>query len=322
MALLMALPSGDAFAFGHKKGKQQKIAADASPLTQDQRVLQALNRLTFGARPGDVQAVEKMGLQQWIDQQLNPSKIDNSALEARLSAYPAMRLSLHEMVERFPSPGMIRAAERGRLSLPGNPVERAIYRNQIFQLRERQAKQAEQGKQAVAQQNATAVPARGVEPIQMAQNSVSPPQSAGMMEPGNAAENEMQPAPSMQSGANTAVTDVDAARILNLSPDQRVNALVALQPGQFRDFLQHLKRPERVALFADLNPVQRETVFALINPQLVVGGEVLVTRLLRDIYSERQLEAVMTDFWLNHFNVYLRKGPFAPWYLAQYQDQV
>ena len=30
----------------------------------------------------------------------------------------------------------------------------------------------------------------------------------------------------------------------------------------------------------------------------------------------------MTDFWLNHFNVYLRKGEFAPWYLAQYQDQV
>jgi uncharacterized protein (DUF1800 family) len=79
---------------------------------------------------------------------------------------------------------------------------------------------------------------------------------------------------------------------------------------------------DRVALFADLTPEQRETVFALINPQLVVGGEVLVTRLLRDVYSERQLEAVMTDFWLNHFNVYLKKGEFAPWYLADYQNKV
>ena len=98
--------------------------------------------------------------------------------------------------------------------------------------------------------------------------------------------------------------------------------LIEMRPEEFRDFLQHLSRPDRVALFADLTPEQKETVFALINPQLVVGGEVLVTRLLRDIYSERQLEAVMTDFWLNHFNVYLKKGEFAPWYLADYQNKV
>jgi len=47
-----------------------------------------------------------------------------------------------------------------------------------------------------------------------------------------------------------------------------------------------------------------------------------VTRVLRDVSSERQLEAVMTDFWLNHFNVYLRKGEYAPWYLADYQNKV
>ena len=41
----------------------------------------------------------------------------------------------------------------------------------------------------------------------------------------------------------------------------------------------------------------------------MVGAEVLETRLLRDIYSERQLEAVMTDFWLNHFNVYVQEEP-------------
>jgi uncharacterized protein (DUF1800 family) len=34
------------------------------------------------------------------------------------------------------------------------------------------------------------------------------------------------------------------------------------------------------------------------------------------------MEAVMTDFWLNHFNVFLRKGEFAPWYLADYQNKV
>ncbi len=31
-------------------------------------------------------------------------------------------------------------------------------------------------------------------------------------------------------------------------------------------------------------------------------------KLLRAIYSNRQLEEVLTDFWYNHFNVFLDKG--------------
>lgn len=336
LAVLMAMPSGDALALGHKKKQQKKIAADSSPLTQDQRVLHALNRLTFGPRPGDVEAVEKMGLQQWIDLQLTPAKIDDSALEARLSAYPAMRLSLHDLVERFPSPAMIRQAERGRLSIPGNQVERAIYKNQIAQLRERQAKKASEAQQgtAIAQNgtsNAVPSPASGTASAPPESDAMQPAQipaavepAASTLPPANATTNDTQvaPVPSMQAVEDKLYADLDATRVVNLPPDQRVNALVAMQPKAFHSFLQHLGRQDKVALFADLTPVQRETVFALINPQLVVGGEVLITRLLRDTYSERQLEAVMTDFWLNHFNVYLRKGPFAPWYLAQYQDQV
>ena len=62
--------------------------------------MHALNRLTFGPRPGDVAAVEATGLDKWIDEQLNPQSIDDSALEQRLMAYPAMRLSLHERMRR------------------------------------------------------------------------------------------------------------------------------------------------------------------------------------------------------------------------------
>ena len=67
---------------------------------------------------------------------------------------------------------------------------------------------------------------------------------------------------------------------------------------------------------------QKETVVALLNPTLLVTGELLQTRLLTDVYSQRQLEAVMTDFWLNHFNVYLKKGQLAPWYLVDYEQNV
>jgi uncharacterized protein (DUF1800 family) len=41
--------------------------------------------------------------------------------------------------------------------------------------------------------------------------------------------------------------------------------------------------------------------------------------LLRDVYSDRQLEAVMTDFWLNHFNVYVRKNANEPYLLSSYE---
>ena len=47
---------------------------------------------------------------------------------------------------------------------------------------------------------------------------------------------------------------------------------------------------------------------AMNNPQAVVVDELVQAKLLRAIYSERQLEEVMTDFWFNHFNVFVNKG--------------
>ncbi len=59
---------------------------------------------------------------------------------------------------------------------------------------------------------------------------------------------------------------------------------------------------------ADMNPKQKETLLAMNNPQGVVVEELSQAKLLRAIYSERQLEEVMTDFWFNHFNVFVGKG--------------
>ena len=57
-----------------------------------------------------------------------------------------------------------------------------------------------------------------------------------------------------------------------------------------------------------MKPEQRETMMALNNPQQVVTEELIQAKLLRAIYSDRQLEEVMTDFWFNHFNVFIGKG--------------
>jgi len=59
-------------------------AADALP-TDDTTITHVLNRLTFGARRGDVEHVMQIGLAAWVDQQLHPSKIDDHTAEAMLA---------------------------------------------------------------------------------------------------------------------------------------------------------------------------------------------------------------------------------------------
>src|SRR5205085_10236376 len=43
------------------------------------------------------------------------------------------------------------------------------------------------------------------------------------------------------------------------------------------------------------------------QPQRIVA-ELQASRLFRSVYSERQLQEVMVDFWTNHFNVFAGKG--------------
>jgi Protein of unknown function (DUF1800) len=42
-------------------------------LSPEQQIIHALNRLTFGSRPGDIEEVRRMGLAKWIELQLHPN---------------------------------------------------------------------------------------------------------------------------------------------------------------------------------------------------------------------------------------------------------
>src|SRR2546430_14740547 len=57
--------------------------AQVAQMDDSKRAQHALNRLTFGPRPGDIEKVTAMGVDKWIELQLNPEKIDDSALQAR-----------------------------------------------------------------------------------------------------------------------------------------------------------------------------------------------------------------------------------------------
>ena len=115
-------------------------------------------------------------------------------------------------------------------------------------------------------------------------------------------------------------TDVEA--VLALAPDARMQALIAMSPQEMMSFQAALRPAERPRLMQGLTPAQIEMVAAFQGPVRVVGAEALESRLLRDVYSDRQLQAVMTDFWLNHFSVYLRKNQNEPYYLPAYQRDV
>src|SRR5215475_1926382 len=98
---------------------------------EQKRAVHALNRLTFGPRPGDVQQVMAMGVDRWIDLQLHPEKIADNAMDARLAPLRTLHMSTREIVEEFPDPPMIRQVMEGRKSMPSDPARRAIYQVQI-----------------------------------------------------------------------------------------------------------------------------------------------------------------------------------------------
>jgi uncharacterized protein (DUF1800 family) len=164
-------------------------------LTEDQAILHALNRLAYGPRPSDVERIRQMGLAKWIDQQLSPDSIDDSALDQRLARYSTLSMSSKQLLKDFPPP--VQAAKTEGLT-------KDEYKKQVQQERR---------------------------------------ESVASMLP-------------------TGDENLDRANV-------------------------QLAR--------------------LVGPNRIIA-ELAMAKMDRAIYSNRQLEAVMEDFWFNHFNVYANKG--------------
>ena len=280
---------------------QTSAVPAAVPTRDDARVHHALNRLTFGPRPGDVAAVEKMGLDRWFERQLNPASIDDSRLEARLEPYPAMRLGAGELERKYPGPGELRMIESGKASLPSDPTQRAMVEDQLafYEIQQRK-------KEAAAQP--------GSDPKMSGAANASMPAT----DKAEAAGEKALDAADGKDDA-TAAPREEVTRVLALSPDQRVQAILAMPPGQLVRFARLLNGPQGEQLAAGMTPEQKEMLVALPGGGRMVALETMETRVLRDVYSERQLEAVMTDFWLNHFNVYVRKNQNEPYLLPSFE---
>lgn len=190
----------------------------AKPLSEDQKIIHVLNRLGFGARPGDVAKVKTIGLQKYIDQQLDPSSIDDSVAEAKVKGIDVFNMSTAEVFAKYPNPGaLLRQLEGGR----------------------------------VAQANAQA--------------------------------------------QKTAATTADAPK----DPD----AMTKEEQQERRNKI------EEIYTKYNLKPAGQ------LVPQIVAN------RVLRAVYSEKQLQEVMVDFWQNHFNVFSGKAAVR-WYIPSYERDV
>jgi uncharacterized protein (DUF1800 family) len=108
-------------------------------LQGNERILHALDRFTFGLRPGDLEGVRAMGLDKWFDQQLQPKGLDESDLNARLANFPAMQWSLQDLFFALPSNPIIRQVASGRLQAPSSGILHAVYENQIYRLQSRRS---------------------------------------------------------------------------------------------------------------------------------------------------------------------------------------
>lgn len=80
-------------------------------------------------------------------------------------------------------------------------------------------------------------------------------------------------------------------------PEDKFAAVAAALPPNVR-------RP----LFLNSSSGLQRKVLAATTPQQVIVYDLNEAKLLRAVYSSRQLEEVLVDFWYNHFNVFLDKG--------------
>jgi uncharacterized protein (DUF1800 family) len=298
-------------------------------LKGDERILQALNRFTFGPRPGDLETVRTIGLDAWFEQQLHPQALDETALNERLALYPAMQWSVADLLYRVPSGAIIRQAIAGKVDIPRKGTLHAVYVNQMYRQQEKKAEKDQQ-KTAQAVQTKMAngqAPAASGQTMAMGAPEAQAPAMDGNQMAASAPAmnaNPAQPA-NMTLPANADVLDTMSqfdgpsfSSIAALAPRDRVAQLQQMQPAEFDAFMHSLKGPQRNQLIADMTPDLREALGDLENPQRMEAEELMAERLTRDIYSNAQLQEVMTDFWLNHFNIYLRKNEETPYYLVSY----
>ena len=309
--------------------KNEKVSD--TPAAEQKRAVHTLNRLTFGPRPGDVKQVIAVGVDRWIDLQLHPDKITDSEIESRLVPFRTLRMSTKEILEDFPDRPIVKQVADGKRSMPSDPARRAIYQVQIARLDEKQEKKelknaaahrpvapaehisAESAK--TSEELAASAAADGSEPDASAMSAMTSGKPETTADPASESAPKITKKPTPEEEAEARrredrlYADLNVQSLIDLPPSERYKKVLAMPLEEQVIFAGQLKDGKGQEFLEGLEPKQREVLEAMNNPPAVVVAELSQAKLLRAIYSNRQLEEVMTDFWLNHFNVFIGKGP-------------
>ncbi len=226
---------------------QQKQKSRSVRLSEDQRIFHVLNRLGFGARPGDIERVKAIGLESYINQQLNPEKIPDAVAESKVKELATLNMTTAELYQKFPQPNQLLQQLQRKGELPAD----------LAAARENRVKQNAKGATTADTQK-------------------------------NDNGSEMSPSMSPPPAANNAN-----------SPNTPNNPNNPVDNEKYREIIRDYYAKNGLQL-----------------PQRIVA-ELQASRILRAVYSERQLQEVMVDFWTNHFNVFVGKG-VDRWLLTSY----
>jgi uncharacterized protein (DUF1800 family) len=208
----------------------QKQRARQKQLDEQHRIIHVLNRLGFGARPGDIERVKTIGIESYINQQLHPETIEDSIAENKIKDLKSLTMTTAELYEKYPQPGQLLRQLQARGLLPPD----------LADARENRVKGG-----------ANATPGE-------------------MQKPGKAIEPKPQSEQANASKAPAGDNPLD---------NQKYRQIIRQYYEQ-----NGLEQPQRMT------------------------AELQASRILRAVYSERQLQEVMVDFWTNHFNVFAGKG--------------
>jgi uncharacterized protein (DUF1800 family) len=259
LGTIVVLTTFQGFTAYGKKKTADETAQFFTSVSKDQKIIQALNRLTFGPRAGDFERVKRMGLKKWVDQQLHPERIaENPRLEEKLRWLDSLRMTQAEMTVHYPSRQLVLAMARGRVPYPADPEQRTMIQR---------------------------IAARYDRQLGKTDASLPKP-------------------PPMSS-----FLDAAQMRILQRgTPEEKIELIRSIPKDKQDEFIESMPQGMRFQIGNFMPPDVRRRLAKANNPEQVVVQDLLEGKLLRAAYSNRQLEEILTDFWFNHFNVFLDKG--------------
>ncbi len=282
-ALLMFLPGGS-----------QAGGRFDTKLSKDQQILQAINRLTFGARPGDIEEVRRLGVEKWVDLQLHPERIpENLVLDEKLKPLETLRLDPSEIIASYPQ-------NNPALMFRPTPLNELLTQDQIRRILNSTAEDRRAGLDALDADKRKQVLAL-----------IGPQQLIGLPD----VQKEADAARQAQQDERQKLARKLMPPLNELLTQDEIRTVTQGTREQVEEFFSFLD-PAKQLLVAGALPPQRLAQFPELRrmglksrqPQQVVIGDLKEGKVLRALYTNRQLEEVLVDFWFNHFNVFENKN--------------